>query len=304
MNLLIFIPVYTIKQYSMKKFPIMQVEQFCEIKAHTIRMWEIRHGFLKPKRTSTNLRSYDIAELQDLLNISLLNKNGYKISLLARRSATEIEQLIQQQEDNSIKKQQAVNKLLLTTLEADIDSFTAMLNSYVEKWDIDTVVKEVIFPFMQKAFYNKTRFSWWEQLIIEELKIKIITGINGAAVPHSGKTALLFLPQKQYHDLPLLLICYIARYSGIKVYYMGTNTDIEDVEPVIKDKRPHFVVTGFTAKQQTVKEIARCIDIYNPEAHLIVAGTDKASKYQPIGREKFVLNKDMFTLFKNEMQLA
>jgi DNA-binding transcriptional MerR regulator len=138
----------------MKRFPIMLVEQFCEIKAHTIRMWELRYNFLKPQRTDTNLRSYSLTELRDLLNISLLNRNGFKISALARRSGEEIEALIRQQPDEVVHKQGLVNQLLLAMLEADIDSFTSLLSAAVQNWGINSVIKDVIYPFMQKAFYN------------------------------------------------------------------------------------------------------------------------------------------------------
>lgn len=289
----------------MEKFPIMLVEQFCEIKAHTIRMWEVRYNFLKPQRTDTNLRSYDLTALRHLLNISLLNRNGFKISALARRSGEEIEALIQQQHNEVVHKQGLVNKLLLAMLEADIDSFTALLSASVQNWGIDSVIKDVIYPFMQKAFYNKTRFLWWEQLIIEELKAKIIRGIDEFGhVDVYDKNALVFLPQKQYWDLPYLLITYIAKQQGIKVYYMGSNTSVENVEAAIKNKQPHFIVTSFMVKQETIEEIAGYISLYNPEAQLIVAGTDNASKYQPTGKEKFILNKDLFTLFRNQIQLA
>jgi hypothetical protein len=137
------------------------------------------------------------------------------------------------------------------------------------------------------------------------LKAKIIRGIDEFGhLDDYGKYALVFLPQKQYWDLPHLLITYIARQQGIKAYYMGSNTSVENVKAAVKNKQPHFIVTSFMVKHDTIEEIAGYISLYNPEAQLIVAGTDKASRYQPTGKEKFILNKDLFTLFGNQIQLA
>jgi DNA-binding transcriptional MerR regulator len=46
----------------------------------TIRIWEKRYDILQPMRTDTNIRLYDLASLQKLLNITLLHDYGYKIS--------------------------------------------------------------------------------------------------------------------------------------------------------------------------------------------------------------------------------
>ena len=52
-----------------QKFSIKDLENLSGIKAHTIRIWEKRYGALEPDRTDTNIRLYDITNLQKLLNI-------------------------------------------------------------------------------------------------------------------------------------------------------------------------------------------------------------------------------------------
>jgi DNA-binding transcriptional MerR regulator len=64
----------------MNAFTIKDLENLSGIKAHTIRIWEQRYTFLKPRRTDTNIRYYNNEELKTLLNVALLNKYGFKIS--------------------------------------------------------------------------------------------------------------------------------------------------------------------------------------------------------------------------------
>ena len=64
-------------------YSIKDLETLSGIMAHTIRMWEQRYGLLKPSRTQTNIRYYTDEDLKHLLNVALLNKNGYKISKIA-----------------------------------------------------------------------------------------------------------------------------------------------------------------------------------------------------------------------------
>ena len=67
-------------------FTIKDIENLSGIKAHTIRIWEQRYTFLKPKRSHTNIRFYTNDELRIILNIALLNKHGYKISHISKMS--------------------------------------------------------------------------------------------------------------------------------------------------------------------------------------------------------------------------
>ena len=75
-----FVTVYSIKD----------LEKLCGIKAHTLRIWEQRYSIVVPQRTKTNIRYYQDSDLKKLLNISLLNKNGIKISKIAKMKEEEI----------------------------------------------------------------------------------------------------------------------------------------------------------------------------------------------------------------------
>ena len=70
-------------------FTIKDLEYISEIKAHTIRIWEKRYELLEPIRTETNIRLYDLQNLQKLLNVAVLNENGHKISKIAKLNIEE-----------------------------------------------------------------------------------------------------------------------------------------------------------------------------------------------------------------------
>ena len=74
----------------MGKYSIKELEKLSGIKAHTIRIWEKRHHIIEPQRTDTNIRFYDDDDLKKIINVSLLNANGIKISRIAGMSAEEM----------------------------------------------------------------------------------------------------------------------------------------------------------------------------------------------------------------------
>ena len=68
----------------MAEYKIKDLENLTGIKSHTIRIWEKRYSILSPDRTDTKIRTYSDDELTHLLTVSMLNRNGIKISKIAQ----------------------------------------------------------------------------------------------------------------------------------------------------------------------------------------------------------------------------
>jgi len=78
----------------MGNYSIKELEQLSGIKAHTIRIWEKRYSLIKPQRTTTNIRFYSDEDLKKIINVSLLNSQGIRISRIAEMSDNEISKKI------------------------------------------------------------------------------------------------------------------------------------------------------------------------------------------------------------------
>ena len=100
-------------------FSIKDLENISGIKAHTIRIWEKRHGLLSPTRTNTNIRRYSLASLQKLLNITLLYNNGFKISRIASLEKDEISIMVREIALKSNSEQVAINAFKLSMVNFD-----------------------------------------------------------------------------------------------------------------------------------------------------------------------------------------
>src|ERR1700744_2730943 len=123
----------------MNVFTIKDLENLSGIKAHTIRIWEQRYNFLKPNRTDTNIRYYCNAELKTVLNISLLNRFGYKISHIDRMSEPEIQSKLLALTDNEACQERLVNQLIAQMIDLEIETFERTLDAFILSRGIDPV---------------------------------------------------------------------------------------------------------------------------------------------------------------------
>jgi MerR family transcriptional regulator, light-induced transcriptional regulator len=234
----------------MNVFTIKDLENLSGIKAHTIRIWEQRYNFLKPNRTGTNIRYYCNQELKTILNISLLNKFGYKISHIDKMSEQELKTRIISLSDTQAQQERIVNELITYMIDLDILAFEEVLDNFVLTKGTDKTVNQIVFPFL-----NRIGILWMtnhihpaqEHLVTNVIRQKLIVGIEGAMTPlRVDKKVLLFLPEGEYHELGLLYVHYLLKSHGVKVLYLGADTPLQDLEFVCKLKRPDYLYTHLT----------------------------------------------------------
>lgn len=235
----------------MTKFTIKDLENLSGIKAHTIRIWEQRYSFLKPSRTDTNIRYYSNDDLKTILNISILNKYGYKISHINKMTAADVQVRVAELNLAGAQQERIVNDLIQTMVDLDIASFEKILDKQIAANGIEKTIIRIIFPFFERigilwqtGHINPAQ----EHLITNIVRQKIIVGIDQAKPLIKVKRSfLLFLPEREHHELGLLLVYYLLKKRGAEVYYIGANVPLKDVEFIAETKKPDFIYIHLTS---------------------------------------------------------
>jgi len=259
----------------MNVFTIKDLEILSGIKAHTIRIWEQRYRFLNPCRTESNIRYYCSQELKIVLNISLLNKYGYKISHIDRMSEEEIAAGIAELKDESALQERLINRLITYMIDLDIISFEKSLDAFILAHGSDQAINRIIFPFLDRIgilWLTRPVHPVHEHLVTNVVRRKLIAGIEGAApLRQAMRTVLLFLPEGEHHELGLLYVYYLLRSHGVKVLYLGADMPLKDLEFVSRYKTPDYLythVTGGVSVGKFLSQVSRRL----PDIPLVVSG--------------------------------
>ena len=134
-------------------FSIRDLENFSGIKAHTIRIWEKRYNILIPERTDSNIRTYNETELKKILNVAYLNRNGFKISKIARLSDDELAQkvmAVSSGNDNPDNEFQP-GKILMSAIRFSEDLFRETLTPFIKFKGIEEAYCKYLHPLLEKA---------------------------------------------------------------------------------------------------------------------------------------------------------
>ena len=235
-------------------FSIKDLENLSGVKAHTIRIWEKRYNLLKPKRSKTNIRHYDLNNLQKLLNISFLNSNGFKISKIAALDETELAPKTRELAFMGKNDSQAIVAFKLAMLNFDQILFYNTYNSLLEEKSFRTIFYEVFIPLLfdlGMLWQTNTISPSHEHFLTVHIKQKILIHIERlqSTDPRpSTKTVVLFLPENETHDLGLLFINYEVLSLGYHTIFLGENIPLNNLKYINKLYDDIIYISYFTIK--------------------------------------------------------
>jgi DNA-binding transcriptional MerR regulator len=236
----------------MGQYSIKDLEQLSGIKAHTIRIWEQRYSLIEPKRTDTNIRYYDDEQLKYLLNVSLLSKNGCKISKISKWSEEEflnqVKRIYEQSliHDGRVQLDLDANDLITAMIDMDALKFHRIYENSIRNNGFQKTITELIYPFLEKVgiLWTIGQINPAQEHFVSSLiRQKIISAIDKLEENQSGDKFLLFLPECEHHEIGLLLSHYLLKKSGKRVYYLGQNLPMSDVSSAVLTIDPDFILT-------------------------------------------------------------
>lgn len=257
----------------MKTFTIRDLERFSDIKAHTLRTWELRYNIPRPGRNEGNSRNYSLDDLKEILYMSILNKNGYKISCLSLLSPAETAAKLQSLTGEDNRKLIAIADMLVNMYTLDTPAFEAVLDDCFANMPLQQVL-ETVYTFLLKTnlFWQGHRLIE-EHLVVTAIRKKIIVGIEKTVIPvNPAKTVLLFLDGTKQLDLGLLYTNYFLKNLGVQVIYLGNDVSVSNLEVILQKHQPDFLYTYVSGK--TTDYFSGMISLLNeylPKAKLIVS---------------------------------
>lgn len=232
-------------------FSIKDLEKLSGIKAHTLRIWEKRYALFEPDRTDTNIRFYSNEDLKRILNISILNKNGIKISKIARMNDSEIMSKVSEINMVRTENEDLIDNLLIGMIDMNESFFEKIFSTSILRIGFENTIHKVIFPFFQRigVMWSTGGINpAQEHFVSNMVRQKLIVAIDGLKNPdeENNGTILLFLPDNELHEMSLLLYNYALKSRRFKTVYLGQSVPLDTIEKVAEIVKPDFILSVAT----------------------------------------------------------
>jgi methanogenic corrinoid protein MtbC1 len=192
-----------------------------------------------------------------ILNVSILNNNGFKISKIAEMSLEEIYDKCQQLSESVSKYDGQIQSLISTMMTFDEKEFNKILSINILKMGIEETMIQVVFPFMDQigllwlsGSIHPAHEHFISNLIRQRLHVAI-DNLNYSVTSESRKF-LVFVPTGENHDISIMFANYVLRSRGHEVIYLGTQTPFEDLYTIFDMRKPDFIFSIITALNSNV----------------------------------------------------
>lgn len=223
-------------------FSIKDLENLSGIKAHTIRIWEKRYNVLEPMRSDTNIRYYNLVNLQKLLNITLLHEHGYKISRIAKYSNDEIPEIVKGIISDKSVKSHAISNFKMAMINFDQSLFFTTYDALLSEKSFREVFYEVFIPLMNEIgllWQSDTITPAHEHFISYLIKQKLLINTEKLQVlqpTNDERVFVLYLPSNEIHELGLMYLNYEILHHGYRSVYLGESIPLDN----LKDLKKYF----------------------------------------------------------------
>ena len=236
----------------MANYSIKDLERLSGIKAHTIRIWEKRYGLLNPERTDSNIRHYSDADLKRILNVSILNRHGIKISHIASMNEKEMAEKIVIISSDTSDYESLIESLVISMVDMNQDKFEKLLSRSIMQLGFEDSILKIVYPFLEKIgilWQTGAINPAQEHFITHLIRQNIIVGIDSLipAVHPSPKHFLLYLPEGELHELGLLFYSYLIQKRGHKVTYLGQWVPLSDMASASTVLSVDYLLTSIVA---------------------------------------------------------
>ncbi len=295
----------------MVAYSIKDLESISGVKAHTLRIWEKRYGIIQPHRTDTNIRYYKDDDLQKVLNISLLNKKGYKISKIATMSTDQVRQKVGEYTEVGHVFEDQLDAMMLSTFELDESKFNIVLDHEISSKGFEETMNDVVYPLLDKLsmmWIAGSIKSVHENFVSNIIKRKTIVEIDRLSRSDSNPNirCLIYLPENESHELSLLFLHYILVKNKSKVINLGIGTPLINVLEGKSIFKAEYIFTIFndsfseTPLQPYLDELAKNAK----DSKILISGFQTASQNLTLPDNVIILNsiqsvKDFVTSIQN-----
>ena len=236
----------------MSNYSIKDLEQLSGIKAHTLRIWEQRYNIINPKRTDTNIRTYDDKDLKLVLNIALLQSHNYKISTIAKLSLEDLSKEVLAISEQHLNYPDQIHALTIAMIDIDEDRFEKIMATNILQFGFENTMINIIYPFLSRIgtlWITGSIGPAQEHFITNLIRQKIIVAIDGQVIrlDADSKKYVLYTPEGELHEIPLLFANYILRARNNKVVYLGQSLPFSELQFVCELHKPDYVFSVITS---------------------------------------------------------
>ncbi len=272
------------------------VTQRTGLSTHVVRVWEKRYGAVKPKRTSTNRRTYSDAEIERLTLLRLATVAGHSIGSIANLPLERLKVLVAKDGPDGLAQTGAGKSFSLpeSFQEAGLNAvkqmdgrrFEEALQRALVALGHQGLLRQVIAPLAQtigELWRSGEVTAAHEHFLSASLKVFLGQAAKQFSTPENAPGIIVATPAGQLHELGALMVNTAAAHLGWRTIYLGTSLPAAEIAGAAAQNRVNAVALSIVYPEDDPNLPQELISLrsFLPQQIKILTGGRAAAAYQP-----------------------
>ena len=237
----------------MNNHRIQRVAKLTGLSKDVIRVWERRHGLVKPSRSANRYREYSDEEVALLRFVKAQMEQGATIGALAEEGRDSLVVRMRVAMPVFVEEQQPHDRLLdelIGSLDPlDKAGFERRLNGAVAVIPFEEALQRILLPLQHRVgerWHQGQLNIAVEHYVTKLTQQKMFSVMNQLPVHEFGPRVLIGCPEGESHEIGAQAVAYIAATRGCHVYYLGPNLPSADLLAFCDRIKPDLVLLSIT----------------------------------------------------------
>lgn len=230
-------------------YNIAAVERDTGLSKDTLRVWERRYGFPKPRRDQHDERLYSLTELEKLRLLRLLIDYGHRPGKIINRSTAELTRLISSRAPEQAPPPE-IDVILKLLLSHDIENFRSALMQALMKQGLLRFVTETVAAlnhWIGEAWLAGRIAIFDEHLYSEHIQNILRNAIIAQPGRGSAPRVLVTSLPGEKHRIGLLMVEAVLTAEGAACVALGTETPVIDIKSAVPAYQVDIVALSFSS---------------------------------------------------------
>jgi DNA-binding transcriptional MerR regulator len=229
----------TIDNPEEKLYTIGTVSKLTGVGAITLRVWERRHGLIRPVRKESGHRLYTRNHIDQINRITALTQGGLRISQINPEMLESDTDSESGAETDSDVWKDYLNSMIAAAISLDEDRLEEIYNTALSLYPINLVTRKLLTPLLIEL---GIRWASQQSGVAEEhffafyLRNKLGARYHHRPRGNNGLRLLLAGLPGEHHEIGLLLFALAAHETGYSVIPLGANMPMDELGKIAEKK--------------------------------------------------------------------
>lgn len=227
-------------------YTIKTIATLTGLTAETLRAWERRYRTVVPKRDEGGRRIYSEQDLERLLLLAELTRDGHSIGKLSKMDNTQLNRLTRQNDAADGSRQQFFDLIVEALRQYRVDRFEELLKRALLAYEPLPYARDILAPALRRVgqLWHQEQLTIAQEHMFSACVKRLILGmINNVHLLTHHRPAMLFAtPQGEAHEFGILMTCMLAASQQYNCYYLGRDLPVVEIIEASRHLKPDVIV--------------------------------------------------------------